>query len=148
VLPDDVLLNTRRAWSFSATSADGYSSLGAPEGRYIAPPNTPECQQLKNGDCAPRSTIFRTPFFSRFDMGLGKRFPIHGSTNFEIRLDVLNAFDNINFEPYVPRSDTRANTIADYSSASFGQTDEGYTDVSNTFDPGGRLGMLVFRLNW
>ena len=104
--------------------------------------------QLKNGDCAPRSTIFRTPFFTRFDVGLGKRFPIRGSVNFEVRLDVLNVFDNINFDAYVPRSDTRANTIADYSSASFGQTDDGYTDASNTFDPGGRLGMLVFRVNW
>ncbi len=141
VLPDEVLLNTRRAWSFSTTSADGYSALGAPEGRYIAPPNTAGCQQLKNGDCAPRSTIFRTPFFTRIDVGLGKRFPIRGSANVEVRLDVLNVFDNINFDAYVPRSDTRANTIADYSSASFGQTDDAYTDASNTFDPGGRLGI-------
>jgi hypothetical protein len=148
VLPDDVILNTRRAWSFSATSADGYSALGAPVGRYIAPPNTPDCLQLKNGDCAPRTTIFRTPFFTRFDMAFGKRFPIRGNTNFEFRIDILNVFDNINFEPYVPRSNTRANTIADYSSGSFAQTDEAYTDLSNTFDPGGRLGMLVFRLNW
>lgn len=148
VLPDDVILNTRRAWSFSTTSADGYSSLGAPEGRYIAPPNSPDCVQVKSGDCAPRTTIFRTPFFSRFDVGFGKRFPIHGSVNFEMRLDILNVFDNINFEPYVPRSDTRANSISDYSSATFGQTDDAYTDVSNTFDPGGRLGMLVFRVNW
>jgi hypothetical protein len=148
VLPEDVILNTRRAWSFSATSANGYSALGAPEGRYFAPPNTLECQQLKNGECAPRYTLFRTPFFTRFDMAFGKRFPIRGNTNFEVRLDILNVFDNINFEPYVPRSNTRANTIADYSSGAFAQTDDGYTDLSNTFDPGGRLGMLVFRVNW
>ena len=43
VLPDDIILNTRRAWSFSTTSADGYSALGAPEGRYIAPANSAEC---------------------------------------------------------------------------------------------------------
>jgi len=143
-----VILNTRRAWSFSATSADGYSALGAPVGQYFAPPNTTECLQQKNGDCAPRQTLFRTPFFTRFDMAFGKRFPIRGNTSFEIRLDVLNVFDNINFETYVPRSNTRANTIADYSSGAFAQTDDAYTDLSNTFDPGGRLGMVVVRLNW
>jgi len=28
------------------------------------------------------------------------------------------------------------------------QTNSAYADLSNTFDPGGRLGQLVFRLNW
>ena len=42
MLPDDIILNTRRAFSTSNTTIDGYStSLGAPEGRYIAPPTPP-----------------------------------------------------------------------------------------------------------
>ena len=40
MLPEDVRLNTRRAYSTSTSSVDGYStSLGAPTGRYIAPAN-------------------------------------------------------------------------------------------------------------
>ena len=41
-----------------------------------------------------------------------------------------------------------ANTTADYSNANFGQVTAAYQDPSNTFDPGGRLGQLMFRINW
>ena len=99
MLPDDVILNTRRAFSTSPTSADGYSDLGVPEGRYIAPANSANCIQLKAGDCAPRTLLIRAPFFTRFDIGVTKRFPVKGAANFEVRVDVLNLFDNINFNP-------------------------------------------------
>jgi len=61
--------------------------------------------------------------------------------NVELRADVLNVFDNVNF------------TVTDASrtpgsGATIFQTNAAYTDLSNTFDPGGRLGQLVFRLNW
>jgi hypothetical protein len=148
VFPDDVILNTRRAWAVSTTSTTGYSDLGVPEGRYFAPPNSADCIQLKAGDCAPRSVMVKTPFFTRFDIGVTKRFPIRGSMNFELRVDVLNVFDNINFDPYEVRTDSAANSIADFSSANFGQVTGAYQDTSNTFDPGGRLGQLMFRINW
>jgi hypothetical protein len=148
VLPDDVILNTRRAFSVSTTSPTGYSSLGVPEGRYFAPANDITCVQQKAGDCAPRNLLIKTPFFTRFDIGVGKRFPIKNSVNFELRLDVLNVLDNVNFDPYIPRINTAANMNADYSSAAFGQATSAYTDPSNTYDPGGRLGQLMFRVNW
>ena len=139
LLPDDVILNTRRAFSISSTTADGYStSLGPPEGRYIAPANTAGCIQIVAGDCAPRTLLIRAPFFTRFDIGVQKKFPIRGSLNFELRLDVLNVFDNINFNP-VANPGTNANIF---------QTTSAYTDPSNTYDPGGRLGQLMFRINW
>ena len=109
-----------------------------PEGRYIAPANSADCIELKNGDCAPSTLLVRTPLFTRFDMGVGKKFPISGSTNFEFRVDVLNVFNNIDFYP--------ATTAG--PGATIFQTSTAYTDLNNTFDPGGRLGMLVFRLNW
>ncbi|MCR4375328.1 MAG: TonB-dependent receptor, partial [Acidobacteria bacterium] len=60
MLPEDIILNTRRAYSVSNTTADGYSaSLGAPTGRYIAPANSATCIQARAGDCAPRTTIIR-----------------------------------------------------------------------------------------
>jgi hypothetical protein len=138
VLPDDVILNTRRAFSTSVTSVDGYSDLGPPEGRYFAPANGADCIQLRAGDCAPRALLVKTPFFTRFDIGITKRFPLRAGVNIEFRAELLNAFDNINFNPV--SNPGAGDTILQSGSA--------YSDLSNTFDPGGRLGQLVFRLNW
>jgi hypothetical protein len=141
LLPQDIIDNTRRAFSLSTTSATGYSSLGVPEGRYFAPANGPDCIQLRAGDCAPRTVLVRRPFFTRFDIGLTKRFPIHGTMNFELRFDLLNAFDNINF------TTTNANNTPG-AGANIFTTTTAYQDFNNQFDPGGRLGQVVFRLNW
>jgi carboxypeptidase family protein len=139
MLPDDVILNTRRAYNVSPNSATGYSDLGVPEGRYIAPANSDgSCIQLKAGDCAPRTLLIRAPFFSRFDIGLTKRFPLAGRTNFEFRVDVLNLFDNINFSQV--SNPGGGDTIF--------QVNEAYRDPDNNFDPGGRLTQLSFRFNW
>ncbi len=138
-MPDDVILNTRRAFSVSTTTLDGYStSLGKPEGRYFAPASSADCIQLKAGDCAPRTLMIRAPIFTRFDIGVTKKFPIHGSMNFELRADVLNVFDNVNFN--------QSNSPG--TGAGIFQVTTAYSDLSNVFDPGGRLGQLVFRLNW
>ena len=138
MLPDDVVLNTRRAFATSPISVTGYSALGVPEGRYIAQANSESCIQLKTGDCAPRSLLIRAPFFSRFDIGLTKRFPLKGSANFELRVDVLNLFDNINFNPVAdPGTDD-----------DIFQVGTAYRDPDNNFDPGGRLGQFSFRINW
>ena len=75
MLPEDVILNTRRAFSTSNTTVTGYSaSLGAPEGRYIAPANSADCIQVRAGDCAPRNVMMLAPWFKRFDVGAAKRF--------------------------------------------------------------------------
>jgi len=139
VLPADVILNTRRAFSSSSSTISGYSaSLGEPEGRYIAPANSASCIQIRAGDCAPRELIIRAPWFTRFDIGIGKQFPIHGRTNFEVKFDLLNVFDNVNFDPVANPG----------SGATIFQTTTAYTDPSNTYDPGGRLGQIMFRINW
>jgi hypothetical protein len=140
MLPDDVILNTRRAFSVDPASPTGYSELGVPEGRYLAPANREDCVNLKlgGGNCAPPAILLRAPWFTRFDIGVTKKFPIKGSTNFEVRLDVLNVFDNINFDPVANPG----------SGAGIFQTTGFYDDPSNTYDPGGRLGQLMFRFNW
>ncbi len=138
MLPEDIILNTRRAFNVDATSPTGYSALGVPEGRYIAPANGPDCIQLKAGDCAPRHHYVFSPVFVRFDMSVAKKFPLRGRTNLEVRLDVMNVFDNVNF-----------NAVANPgTAATIFQVTSGYTDPSNTFDPGGRLGQIVLRVNW
>jgi hypothetical protein len=138
MLPDDIILNTRRAFSLSSSSVTGYSGLGAPEGRYIAPDNSPDCIELKNGDCAPRTLLIRAPYFVRFDVGWTKRIPIRGRTNIEVRFDLLNLLDNINFNPVADPGDD--DDIFQVGSA--------YQDASNTYDPGGRLGQIMIRINW
>jgi len=138
MLPEDVILNTRRAFSVSASSPTGYGDLGAPEGRYIAPANGPDCIQLKAGDCAPRTLLIRAPWFTRFDVGVTKRFELPGRANMEVRFDVLNLFDNINF----------SNVANPGTGATIFQTSGAYSDASNTYDPGGRLGQLMVRINW
>ena len=142
LMPDDVILNTRRAFSTSSTSLTGYSGLGVPEGRYIAPANSAECLQIRAGDCAPRELIIKAPWFSRVDFGITKKFPLGGTKNVEVRFDVLNLFDNINFNPTIFGPDNS------FDDARIFQVTSAYTDASNTYDPGGRLGQLMFRFNW
>jgi len=142
MLPPDVILNTRRAFNTSPTSATGYSDLGVPEGRYIAPLNSADCIELKNpgGDCGPRAILVRAPWFNRVDLGVTKRIPLRGRMNFELRADVLNVFDVANFTPVVQPGAAGGATIF--------QVSEAYRDPDNTFDPGGRIGQLGFRINW
>ena len=138
-LPQDVILNTRRAFSTINTTLDGYStSLGAPVGKYIAPANSASCIQVKAGDCAPRNVLVLAPWFKRFDIGIAKRVDVGGSKNFEARFDILNVMDTPNFT-LVANPGT---------SATIFRTTSAYTDASNTYDPGGRIGQLMFRFTW
>ena len=139
--PDDVILNTRRAYSVSTTNPNGYSDLGAPQGRYFAPPNSADCIQLKPGDCAPRTVILLAPWFTRFDIGVTKRVRLGANRSLEFRADVLNVFDNVNF------SVLDANRTPGSGGTIF-QTTDAYRDLDNTYDPGGRLGQLAIRFNW
>jgi hypothetical protein len=139
MLPDDVILNTRRAFSTLSTTVSGYgTALGAPEGKYIAPANSATCVQLRAGDCAPRQVLLLSPWFKRLDFGARKRFDLVGRTNVEVQFDMLNLFDNPNFNP-VANPGTGADIF---------RTTSAYTDPNNTYDPGGRIGQLVIRFNW
>ena len=61
-----------------------------------------------------------------------------GRTTFELDFELLNAFDNMNYNPaFNPGG---GNTIF--------QVTSGYTDINTTFDPGGRLGQIVTRFSW
>jgi hypothetical protein len=139
--PDDVILNTRRAFSVSVTNPSGYSDLGVPAGRYFAPANSADCVQIKAGDCAPRALVLIGPRFTRFDIGLTKKVSIGGNKSVEVRADVLNVFNNVNFIVTDPSRTPGAG-------AGIFQTDSAYRDLDNTYDPGGRLGQIALRLNW
>jgi len=139
-LPKDIVENTIKAFSVSATSATGYGALGAPSGRYIAPANNQSCIQVVTGDCARQNLYVTGPMLTRFDMSAVKRFKITERVNFELRGEFLNAFNNINF--------LGSTNLTNFSNQLFGQVTSAYQDTSNTQDPGGRLVQIVARLNF
>jgi len=138
ILPQDIIDNTIKAFSTSATSATGYGSSGPPSGRYFAPANGPDCLQVVNGDCAPRHHYVTGPNFTRFDLSAVKRTQLVGRSNLEFRAEFINAFNNVNFTPVAQTG----------TSLTQNQVTAGYRDVNSTQDPGGRLVQFVFRVNW
>jgi hypothetical protein len=129
--PQDVIDNTVKAWSVSATSADGYSDLGPPSGKYIAPENGPDCIAVTEdfGECGPTQITLTGPTLYRFDLSAVKRVAIKGRVNFEFRAEFLNAFNSPQFTPVFPASDDPD----DYRVTSAG----GSRDIQ-----------LVWRINW
>jgi hypothetical protein len=136
-LPQDIIDNTIRAFNVSAISSTGYAGT-APTGRYLAPANGPDCLQVVRGDCAPRDVFVTGPVFARVDFSARKTIPLGGRRSFQFEVDVLNLFNAIGFNAVAQASNT----------ATINQVTSAYTDVSNTFDPGGRLGQLMFRFNF
>jgi len=145
-LPQDIIDNTIRAFSVSATTRSGYPEPGgvpqAPTGRYIAPANSAGCIQVVSGDCAPERVNVYGPMFTRFDLSAVKRIKIKEGVNFELRGEFLNAFNNVNF------LNPTANAFTSPSSQTFMQVTDAYRDSSNTNDPGGRLIQIVARINF
>ncbi|HKY46236.1 MAG TPA: hypothetical protein VJM50_24300, partial [Pyrinomonadaceae bacterium] len=154
-LPEDIILNTRRAFSVSATGT-GFGALGAPTGRYIAPANSNGCLQAFYGQCGFANLILEGPRFVRSDMSLVKKFHFSEKTNMEFRLEVLNVFNNINFlvggSAAVDDGKLTATNLGlqtpNYSGAAFGLITAAYQDISTTNDPGGRPVQFVFRFNF
>jgi hypothetical protein len=142
ILPQDVIDNTVKAFSTSATSSTGYGSLGPPSGRYFAPANGPDCIQIVAGDCAPLNHFVSGPAFVRFDLSVVKRVPITGRIKFELRGEFLNVLNNVDFFGVAG--------IPTNSLQTLGQVTSAYRDTSvfNTIDPGGRLAQIVTRVTW
>jgi hypothetical protein len=153
-LPDDIILNTRRAFNTvtpissgsNPNAVFGYSTLGVPTGRYIAPPSSNGCVQSYVGQCGFRNLILYGPSFFRTDLALAKRTALSETTNLEFRAEFLNAFNNVNFR--VGDANTEISNVTNFSSASFGTTADAYRDLSTTNDPGGRMVQFVLRLNF
>jgi hypothetical protein len=136
-LPQDIIDNTIRAFNVSATSSTGYAGA-PPTGRYLAPANDASCLQAVRGDCAPADLFVHGPIFSRVDISTRKTFGLGGKRNFQFQVDIFNVFNAIGF-----------NAVAQANNnATIDQVTTAYQDISNTFDPGGRVGQLMFRVNW
>jgi hypothetical protein len=141
MLPQDVIDNTIRAFSVSATAPSGYSGA-APEGRYFAPANGPDCIEVDNnydyGDCANRSIVLTGPLFRQFDLRVSKRTRLAGRTDLELAAEILNALNQPNFIPVGIGGSgaTQGNTIANYEVTALTGTNAA------------RVVQLVARFNW
>jgi hypothetical protein len=129
-LPQDVINNTLAAFELGGTLD--------PTKPYIGPPTTP-------GQLGANVFIYG-PWTSRYDLSLMKRVNITEKTNFELRAQFLNAFNQSVITIRPPGNNTDAQTIG----AAFGQTRNAFRDftVSGTNDPGGRLIEFQLRLNF
>lgn len=145
-LPQDIIDNTIKAFNFSATSATGYGSLGAPSGRYMSPASNATCIEGYAAQCGTNHLFVYGPKFTRFDLSAVKKFRITERVNFEFRAEFLNAFNNINFLLGSAANDVTG--LGGQASATFGQFANAYQDTSTTNDPGGRMIQFVGRINF
>ncbi len=102
MLPQDVIDETIKAFSVSATSASGYGSLGAPSGRYFAPAMGPDCLEeiaAGYGQCGTRTLAVRGPAFKEMDISILKRLALVNRVQAEFRIEMLNAFNWVNYTP-------------------------------------------------
>jgi hypothetical protein len=103
MLPQDVIDETIKAFSVSATSATGYGGDGPPSGRYFAPANGPDCIEIDPdanfGACGTGNLVVTGPRFHQFDIAVSKQLRVVGRSNVEFRVEALNAFNNHNFSP-------------------------------------------------
>jgi hypothetical protein len=139
--PADIRANTWAAFSTDPTTPTGYSvARGVPTGRFIRPASDPSCIVIYRGDCNSPDINLNGPLSSRWDMRVKKRFPFGSRVNVEFMVEVLNVFDTINFNHSVAFAPNNGEDTFRVTSA--------YTDINTTFDPGGRIGQLVWRVNW
>ena len=133
MLPQDIIDETVKAFSVSATSPTGYSERGVPSGRYLAPANGPDCIEPDDGadfgECGLNNLVVTGPKLVRFNFSAVKRLPIKGRVNFEFRAELLNAFNTPWFNPVAGAGDDP-------------------DDFRVTSADSGREVQLVWRINW
>jgi hypothetical protein len=164
ILPDDIVQNTAKAFNVSATSANGYSALGAPTGRYLAPANGPDCIETVPGagDCGVRNLTVNAPGLVRFDLSAVKRVRIHGDVNFEFRVEMLNAFNSPYFSPasaggvpvglssffYAPNGPVGTTNGTIQNNPTGATSADGYRLSALLGDNTARIIQLVWRVRW
>jgi hypothetical protein len=158
-LPQDLIANSVKAWAIDVTSPTGHplctgsnaATCGGPDPTkpYIAPASDANCTTIVPGDCNVRQQLLKAPIFSRFDLSVKKRFPFAGRASFDFGLDLLNVFKATDFNSVFPTPNfNNASPYAAYASPDTYRVTTAYADINNTYDPGGRVGQLVFRVNW
>ncbi|MDQ3711138.1 MAG: TonB-dependent receptor [Acidobacteriota bacterium] len=157
-LPDDIILNTQRAFNIDVTNTanNGYGTTfgtGGPQGKFIAPAGFGNCQQRYAGECGFNNLILYGPGFFKFDVSVAKKFIIDEKRNVELRATFLDALNRPNFRVGGWAADvvnSNAGIVSAVGGATFGQLGNGsaYQDISTTNDPGGRLIDIMLRINF
>jgi hypothetical protein len=150
MLPKAIIDESVKAFSVDPVSPTGYGQLGAPRGQYIAPADSVDCIETIRGygDCGLRSVVLTGPMYKQFDIGIAKRVPIWSRATAEFRVDVLNAFNNVNFVPVsgMVNGVTTANTNNRANGAN--PDDYDVTTLVNGNALAARIVQLVARFRW
>src|SRR4029079_19162606 len=115
---------------------------------YIAPAGDANCTPIVDGDSATRKQLLKALLFSRFDLSLKKRFPFASRASVDFQIDILNVFNAIDYNAVYPSGNNITALAGQYVDQGAYRVTTAYADLNNSYDPGGRIGQLVFRLNW
>ncbi|HMQ02686.1 MAG TPA: TonB-dependent receptor [Pyrinomonadaceae bacterium] len=152
-LPEDIIVNTQRAFNISVantTTNNGYGTTfgsGGPQGRFIAPAGFGNCISRYVGECGFNNLIMYGPSFFKVDATLAKRFRWGEKRSVEFRVTALDALNAPNFRVGGFGADVIGVAVG---GATFAQMGNGsaYQDVSTTNDLGGRQIDIMFRINF
>ena len=147
LLPLEFRQNTFKAFNTaygSGTTGPIYTQ-GAPSGAYIAPAGL-DCIEPVVGGCGFTNLVLKGPMFTRFDLSVSKKIRFTERIRGEIRGELLNAFNNINF--LVGSASNDIDSLGGFGTTTFGRYTAAYQDISTTNDPGGRLIQIVLRLKF
>ena len=140
--PEDIRLNTWAAFSVDPTTPTGYSTArGVPTGRYLRPSSDANCIAIYRFDCNTPDINLNGPLVLALGHARQEALPDQGQR--QLRADGGSA-ERVRHDQLQPlgRASTPTNLADTFRVTS------AYTDVNTTFDPGGRIGQLVWRLNW
>ena len=139
MLPDDIILNTRRAYNTSATSAHGLRTARRARGPLHRPASTPGCVRVRPGR------------LRRADRHLPHGAALHALRPHAQEADPARRSE----EPSTSRStSTTCSTTSTSRRCStrqqhtLFQTNTHLQDINQSYDPGGRLGQIVVRFNF
>jgi hypothetical protein len=153
MLPQAIIDESVKAFGVDPVSATGYGTLGPPSGKYIAPADSLECIETVRGygDCGLRNVVLTGPMIKQFDIGIAKRVRIAGQTNAEFRVDILNAFNNVNFVPVsgmVGPTASGAPQTDNTNNRANGANPDDYDVTTLTGVNSARVVQLVARFRW
>jgi hypothetical protein len=94
--PEDIRVNTQRAYNYDETLPNFYAPGTEPTGRYFAPAGGPACNWMQPGDCGVAELAFLGRWFGEFDFRINKMVPV-GKTRLEVAAEVFNAMKAKNF---------------------------------------------------
>jgi hypothetical protein len=141
MLPADVIQNSIIALTKqTATTATGYANDVLPTGKYLAPASGPDCVQYMSGMC-PGTELVRKingPRYWKVDMSFVKRIAVVKTMRVELRMDLFNVFDTINYT---------AVGVGGSALTSW-EVVAAATDTNASQDPGGRITQFGLRFSW